>query len=88
MLETLLTFGIAIGVLVVLLPAFANLMLTEKRLHQERVDLIACREQVKTAETEHLSTLSTHSDFRLSPRGDKIAVEIINPSIKGLVVLR
>ncbi len=88
LMETLLSLGLAMGVLVMLLPAFSNLMQMEKRLHQERDALLACREQVITAETEPLSSLSTHSDFRLSPQGDKIAVEIMNPEVEGLVVLR
>ena len=88
LIETLLTLGIAVGMLVILLPVLTNVMLVEKRLHQERIALIACKEQVKIAETEPLTTLSGYPEFRLSPHGDKTAVEIINSAITGLVVLR
>ena len=88
MLETILTLGVAMGVLVILLPAFSNIMLAEKRLQQERIALLACKEQVKHAQTEPLASLSLRSDVRLSPQDDKTAVEIINSAVKGLIVLR
>lgn len=86
--ETMLSLGIAMGTLIILIPAFNNLMRSERLIKQERQALLSCRELVHLAQTEPLSNLSIHSDFRLSQSGTVTAVEIINPAIKGLTVLR
>ena len=88
LLETLLSLGIAMSVVVMMLPAFSNLLLSEKRVTQERSALMVCRTQVRLAETEPLESLQQSNGFRVTVVGGRTGVEILNPVIKNLVVLR
>ena len=86
--EAMLSLLIAMGTLILLIPAFNHLMRAEKFIKQERQLLLTCQEHVRLAETEPLSNLSVRPDFRVFSHGADAAVEIVNPAIKGLTLLR
>jgi hypothetical protein len=88
LMETLLSLGVAMGVLLLILPTYTNLILAEKRLQQEHRNLLVCQELVKRAETEPLADLSVRPEYNLVPYASGTAVQIINPAMKGLFVLR